>query len=246
MNPATDFSTASQADPGYHAGARDLATDDAERAARVIVLRELLAQKFPVCELKPSGILPTGLASFDRAEGGLRRGALTELAGSLSAGGLFLEAMLAVLRRERCFGALIDGGRSFDPQGCPPAALRRLLWVCCAQAEQAVKATDLLLRDGNLPLLLLDLQPLPLRNLRRIPASTWHRFQRLIEPTGTVLVVLTPQPIVEGAAVRIAIRNRWPLSSLRRRRAALLAEIQAQIFARRNFAELETTARLSA
>lgn len=219
---------------------------DSDRAARIVVLRELLAEKFPVCDLKPAGLLPTGLTAFDIAEGGLRRGALTELAGSLSAGGLFVEAMLAVLRREKCFGALIDGGRSFDPQGCHPSALQRLLWVLCGDAEQAVKATDLLLRDGNLPLLMLDLQKLPARSLRRIPASTWHRFQRLLEPTGTALVVLTPQPIVEGATVRMAIRNRWPLSVMRERRNALLARIEAQVFARRNFAELETAQRRSA
>jgi hypothetical protein len=34
-----------------------------------------------------------------------------------------------------------------------------------------------------------------------IPASTWHRFQRVLEPTATVLAVLTSQPLVEGASV---------------------------------------------
>jgi len=43
-----------------------------------------------------------------------------------------------------------------------------------------VKATDLLLHDGNLPLVLLDLQFLPSRALRKIPPSTWHRFGRLV------------------------------------------------------------------
>ena len=219
------------------------AVQAAQRSAQIVAIRELLAQKFPVCELRPSGMLPTGLASLDRAEGGLRRGALTELAGSLSAGGLFVEAMLAVLRQERCFGALIDGGRSFDPQSGHPGALRRLLWVLCEDAEQAMKATDLLLRDGNLPLLIVDLQQLPLRNLRRIPASTWHRFQRLVEPTATALVVITPQPMVEGATVRVAIRNRWPLSVMRVRRTNLLTQLEARVFARREFGDLETAQR---
>jgi hypothetical protein len=98
-----------------------------------------------------------------------------------------------------------------------------------------VKVTDLLLRDGNLSFILLDLQPLDLRDVRRIPASTWHRFQRLVEPTGTVFVVMTSQPVVEGAKVRIAIRQRWTLAAMRERRHALLERVSAQVFARRNF-----------
>ena len=60
-----------------------------------------------------------------------------------------------------------------------------------------MKVADLLLRDGNLPLILLDLQPVPIREVRRIPASALPRFQRLIEPTGTGFVRIVekkPQP----------------------------------------------------
>ena len=67
------------------------------RSSRLDALRGLLAEKFPACELKHGGVLSTGLRVFDEAEGGLRRGALTELAGSPGAGALFLEAMLAGL-----------------------------------------------------------------------------------------------------------------------------------------------------
>ena len=211
--------------------------------ARIIALRELLAQKFPVHERPSSGTLPTGLDAFDQAEGGLRRGALTELAGSLSTGALFIETVLAMLRREKCFAALIDGGRSFDAESCPPEALRRLLWVQCAQADVAMKAADLLLRDGNLPLLVVDLQPLPRRDLQRIPASTWHRFQRLVEQTGTAFIVLTSRPMVEAAAVRIAVQNTWTLPAMRERRRALLHRLHAQVFSRRSFAAVESAER---
>ena len=206
-----------------------------ERTAKLAALRGLLAGKYPVCELKPSGVLATGLPAFDESEGGLRRGALTELVGPVSGGGLFIEAMLAVLVRERCFGALVDATACFDPQGAESPMLARLLWVRCPDAMKAVKAADLLIRDGNLPLILLDLQSVTLRDVRRIPASTWHRFQRLVEPTGTVFVVLTSQPVVEGARVRVAIRQRWTLAAMRERRRALLSRLQAQVFARRDF-----------
>lgn len=210
---------------------------------RLAALRELLAQKFPVCDLKPAGVLPTGLEVFDQSEGGLRRGAVTELVGPTSAGPLFLEAVMRMLGREKMFAALIDAGSAFDPQGSESPALQRLLWVRCAEATEAVKAADLLLRDGNLPLVLLDLVPLPLREVGRIPASTWHRFQRLVEPSGTALVILTPRPLVEGARVRIAVRNRWTLAAMRRRRRELLGQLDAQVFSRREFSTLESVPR---
>ncbi len=209
----------------------------------MIALRELLAQKFPLHEHLSSGTLPTGLDAFDQTEGGLRRGALTELAGSPGAGALFIEALLALLPREKCFAALVDGGRSFDAESGPPEALRRLLWVLCGTADLAVKAADLLLRDGNLPLIVVDLQPLPARELQRIPASTWHRFQRLVEESSTAFIVLTPRPMVEAAAVRIAIQNVWTLPAMCERRRTLLHRLRAQVFSRRNFAAVETLER---
>jgi hypothetical protein len=200
--------------------------------SRLQALRALLAEKFPTAERRPAGMLPTGLAVLDAAEGGLRRGSLTEVSGSSGAGGMFLEVALALLAREQCFGALVDAGSTFDPQSCRASALRRLLWVQCTDAAQSVKAADLLLRDGNLALVLLDLQMLPLRELGRMPASTWHRLQRVVEPGSTAFVVLTPQPMVEGARVRIALPQRWPLAALRQRRRALLAGLEARTFVR--------------
>lgn len=204
---------------------------------RMKALRALLAEKYPEADARPAGIFRTGLAGIDEAEGGLRRGSVTELAGPVSAGSLVIAALLLAIREQMTFGALIDAGASFDPQSAEPSALPRLLWVRCAEAMQAVKAADLLLRDGNLPLIVLDLQYLPLREARRVPTSTWHRFQRLAEPGGTAMLILSTQPIVEGAPVRIAMRQRWTLQAMRSRRSQLLQRVEAQVFTRRQFAQ---------
>ena len=187
-----------------------------------------------------------GFAPLDAQSGGLQRGVVTEVASSSGSGSLFLEAMLKATREARCFAAVIDGGRSFDPQERDPAALARLLWVMCHSAAQAIKAADLFLRDGNLPLILLDLQPLPLPELRRIPANTWHRFQRLVEQTATAFVVLSPPPIVEGAWVRLAIHHRWNLEAMRQRRAFLLEELDVQAFSRPGFSAVPESERKTA
>ncbi len=209
-----------------------------ERRAQLAGLRQLLAEKYPQAEQRPGGVLATGLPALDGPEGGLRRAALTELSGGSGEGALFLHAMLRAVCREQCFAALVDAARSFDPSACAAPALARLLVVFCADAKQAVKAADLLLRDGNLSLVLLDLQTAPAKQLRRIPASTWHRLQRLVEQTTSALVVLTPQPMVESARVRIATEapvaagRRWSLRAQRRWRSDLIAEMGMRVFPR--------------
>jgi hypothetical protein len=199
---------------------------------RLAGLRRMLAEKYPQAEQKPGGIFPTGLPALDELEGGLRRATVTELSGSPGEGALFVHEMLRAVCREQCFAALVDAGRTFDPAGCPPSVLARWLVVFCAEAAPAMKAVDLLLRDGNLSLILLDLQGVPAAQLRRIPANTWHRFQRLAEQTTSALVVLTPQPTVESARVRIATGGKWTLAVQRRWRGELIAELPLRVFPR--------------
>ena len=200
---------------------------------RLTNLRLLLAEKFPSAPQRAGGILPTGLSGVDAVEGGLRRAALTELSGSSGVGALFLHAMLRTLCRERCFGALVDAARSFDPDDNSPETLARLLVVFCQSATQAVKATDLLLRDGNLSLVMLDLQAVPPREIQRIPANTWHRLQRLAEQTTAAVVISTPQPIVESAHVRLTATANWTLASERCWRQEEIAATSWRVFPRR-------------
>ena len=141
--------------------------------------------------------------------------------------------MLRALCSGRCFGALVDAARTFEPGDCAAEALARLLVVFCADAAQSVKAADLLLRDGNLSLVLLDLQCVLPAQLRRIPANTWHRFQRLAEQTTAAFVVFTPEPFIESAQGRITSAHTWTLTAQRRRRRELLAAAHWRVFPRR-------------
>ena len=148
-------------------------------------------------------------------------------------GALFLHAMLGAVCRERCFAALVDAARTFEPSDCPSAALARLLVVLCEDAMQAVKSADLLLRDGNLSLVILDFQSVPPRQLQGIPANTWHRLQRLAEQTTAAVLVLTPSPMIEAAQVRITGASRWTLAAQRRWRHELLGSAAWRVFPRR-------------
>jgi hypothetical protein len=204
------------------------------RETRLIELRKLLADKYPGEAPRRAGLLPTGWPPLDQPEGGLRLGALTEVSGSPAGNSLILQCLLTLLRQQKRLGALIDCGSFFDPDSFHPVSLQRLLWVQCTTPGVAVKAADLLLRDSNLGLLLVDLQGANPRELRRIPASTWHRFQRLVEPSNTALLVFTRQPIVESAAVRITAQWSGNFASLTAHRTELLATLAARIFPRRH------------
>ncbi len=204
-----------------------------DRAGKVAQLRAILAEKFPMVQPRANGVLATGVPEIDEVEGGLRRAALTEFSASSGAGALFIRALLRTICRERCLAALVDAGRSFDAEGAGAAGLARLLVVFSADGMQAVKATDLLLRDGNLSLVLLDMQAMPPRELQRIPANTWHRLQRLAEQTSAALVALTSQPMIEAAQVRIGTGKSWTLDTQRRWQRDVVASTAWRVFPRR-------------
>lgn len=186
-------------------------------SSKIINLRQLLAERFPQTFACAADRLATGVAKIDEATGGgLPKSGITELtSANLSAGSaLFVHALLRHAYRDRFFLALIDGRDSFDP---PPAGndiLRHLLWVRCRQASQAVQAADFILRDGNFPLVVLDLVLNAAEELRKIPQSHWYRLQRLVEAAPTAFLVITRQSIISSAQLKLSLENAWRLSDL--------------------------------
>lgn len=167
----------------------------------------------------------TGLGGVDEAlGGGVPRGALTELvfASPSSGGQLVLLHLLQAARRLHRFLGLVDGADGFDPQTIEPAGLlRHLLWVRCTSAASAVQAADLIARDANFALLALDLRGCAARDLRRTPSSVWYRLQRVVEPTSTALVILSPQRLVPAARARLVFDRPLPLTCLTMEQAAI-------------------------
>jgi len=123
---------------------------------------------------------------------------------------------------------LIDARDRFDPGSFSAEDCRRLLWLRCRETRQALQAADLLLRDGNLPFVVLDLSALPPRELRRIPRSSWHRLRQLAEGTRTTLLALTPTPLVPGTARRLLLTRRLQLTDLDQSRPELLRSLTTE------------------
>ena len=188
-----------------------------EACRKLVDLRKLLAERFPQAPIQSeTHLLPTGCSFIDSVTGGgFRRGAITEISSpEPSAGSASIIAALieAAARSGHCV-ALIDGSDSFDPASLPSAALHYLLWVRCETALVAFKAADLLLRDGNFPLVLLDLVLNAANEFRKIPPPSWYRLQRLVEPTATAFVVLARRSLVASAHLKLSLHNRWSIDN---------------------------------
>lgn len=200
-------------------------------------LRSLLAERFqhalPAAQPPPAPVpLPTGLPAWDAQTGGIRPGEITEICGGLAATHLVLEGVLESFFRAGWLGAWVDAGNSLDVDAWCPHHLQRLLWVRCRSALMAVKAADLLLRDGNCSWVLLDLQGMAPASLRGLCGTHWHRFHRLLARQGGSLLVLSRSPLVEGVRVRIRADENWTLDALERPRLALRAQAPVHVFVR--------------
>src|SRR5436853_1379003 len=185
--------------------------------AVIIDLRKALSERFPQRPAPAASVLTTGLSFLDQTSGGgLPKSAITELitprpsAGSAS----LVHGLLRSAYKDRHFVALIDGSDSFDPGSSDNSALRHLLWVRCRKALDAVKAADLLLRDGNFPLVIVDLVLNSIEELRKIPQTSWYRLQRLVEGAPTACLIINRQSMVASAQLKIVLENSWTLEAL--------------------------------
>jgi hypothetical protein len=196
----------------------------AERPAEKIVeLRALLKQRFPGAHAHDIALTRAEASPAPRLSGwptldtlGAQQGALTECVSPPGAGGsLLLRRLVDETLRQQRIMALVDGTDSYEPRrGATGRYAERLVWVRCRALSEALQATDLLVRDGNLPLILVDLQMVPQRELLRQPGTLWHRLRAQAELQSGVLLILTPSTCIPAAQHRVQLCWRLDLSSL--------------------------------
>jgi len=185
-----------------------------DAAPNVDALRRMLRERFPGAHV---ALPPEGEAGRKREEDPARGlgsvmepGKIVEVVAERPGcgGALWIGEVLRQLAREDRVLGLIDGRDSFDPDSHGAAACRQLFWVRCRDAAEAVQAADLLLRDGNVPDLILDLQLNPAEELRELRRGIWHRFRTLAERSGAGMAVLTAGTWVTGAHRRFRLEGR--------------------------------------
>jgi recA bacterial DNA recombination protein len=195
---------------------------------KIIELRQILAERYPRQTATRSWCLPTGWSLLDSLlGGGLPKGAITQLLiPNISSGGtLVLHEIIEAMQEVSQYVALIDSRDCFEPVADHPL----LLWIRCHNVLQALKATDLLLRDGNLSLVILDFKENPDQELRKIPGSAWYRFQRIIEESRNALLAITRHPIVKSAQITISTTHRLRLDDLSAERTDLIKFLSLEI-----------------
>jgi hypothetical protein len=69
------------------------------------------------------------------------------------------------------------------------------------------------LRDGNFPLVILDLVVNAPDELRKIPQTNWYRLQRLVEVLPTACLILTRYEMVSSAKLKLVLENSWEMQN---------------------------------
>lgn len=180
------------------------------RAQLESALGERASSPFTDIERRVWECISSGIPSLDAAIGGLPRGAIVEICGATSSGrtSLALTVLASVSQRDEVC-ALVDGMDAFDPESGAAAGIDmpRLLWVRCKNLDQVLRSTDLLLQGGGFGMVALDLSDLPQKSLHGVPLATWFRFQRAIENTPTVLLLIGRESSAKSAAA-LVLRTR--------------------------------------
>ena len=190
----------------------------------VAALRSLLAARFPDKVRRTTGVVPTGVGPIDDAlGGGLPGGRLTELVSAApgTGGQTVVAQLLRTTRRARLRVALIDGADGFVPAEVPSDVLRHLVWVRGRSAVEAFAAADILVRDGNYAVVLLDLRGLPERVLLKTPQTTWHRLRQATESGSVAVLVQSTFPLVPAVPWRLVLNLPLGLGTRRTARTAL-------------------------
>jgi recombination protein RecA len=179
----------------------------------------------------------TGIPEIDAAVGGLPRGAMTEICGSPCSGRTsFLLSALAARTADGEACALVDARDSFDPYlaSISGVALNQLLWVRCQNADQALRATDLLIQGGGFGLVAVDLSDIAPKIVRYVPLNAWFRFRRAVEDTPTILLVVEQEANAKTCASLVLRLKAEPAEwkEVMARRARVLRDFVTYPFAR--------------
>lgn len=173
-------------------------------------IRRQLREKFPAAHREP--VLQESSSQPATLE--FSAGHLSEIISPHhSAGASLVISQLLEQKRDLPI-ALVDGRDTFDPASYGNEKCRHLIWLRCSKTEQALKCTDLLLSDGNLPLVLLDLHLVSERELHQIPTALWHRLKIQARDSGATLVTMTPRVLVPTPHSRLTLGGHFTLDHL--------------------------------
>lgn len=208
-----------------------------QKQVRLQELRALLKQQFPEAhrgetaapETDEVPSFSTGIPALDAVR--LPKTGLIELTGASTAGvGLVLWSLIRQRLGSGHAMVLVDSMDSCDvTEAWPEEAMARLLWIRCHGVEEAMQAMDLLVRDGNVRHLVMDLQGV---HKQYVPHPLWYRLRNVAEENGLWMLVTSREPIVPCAVMRCQLRCRFGLDDLNVPRETLLQKIAVHVMHR--------------
>lgn len=195
-------------------------------------LRSLIATRFPSRARAATGVFATGVRALDDAlGGGLPAGRLTEVVSEQpgTGGQTIIAQLLAATRKARLRIALVDGGDGFAPNDVPADHLRHLVWVRGRGVSDMLVAADMLVRDGNYGVVVIDTRGIAERALLRTPATTWHRLRHACEGGTVATLVCSTTGIVPAVPWRLRLQQPVPLSARRTPREDIAAGLAVEV-----------------
>jgi hypothetical protein len=202
------------------------------QAETIAALRSLVAARFPERLRAAGSCLASGLGPIDEAlGGGLRASQITEVvsASPSSGGQLLLAHLLVATRQARQRLALVDAADAFVPESVPADTLRHIVWARCWAPADALPVADILVRDGNYAVVVLDLRGATEKVLRKQSATAWHRLHRVVEDAVPAVLVLTPFPLVPAVRWRLVLPKSHSLASRRVPQRQLATDLSIEI-----------------
>lgn len=163
------------------------------------------------------GSFVTGLQDIDRVcGGGIPGGALCEFLAPRNSCGAqtVLRHLLQAARRQLLYVALVEMGSAFDPGSVPESALESLLWLQCKTVKAALQAADVIVRDDNISLLLIDLRAAGRNPSGGIAGTAWYRLQRALAKTSTATILFARQPVSTASRLRWEVTGQCQLEDL--------------------------------
>ncbi len=202
-------------------------------------LQRQLREKFPLARHGPAALIRTSRTDFELSDPEtFPSGGITEVIPSHPAASLSL-VIASLLAREPAASpmpqlALIDGCDCFDPASFSPDDCSKLLWIRCRNPQQTLNAADLILRDGNLPRIIIDFLSFSIAELRQIPLGSWHRIKRLVESNDLSVIALCPQTLIPCVRLRLAADSNFTLGHFTGSRENLFRQFRVRPLLQRN------------
>lgn len=203
-------------------------------------IKEWMSQELAPKQERVEHAISSGASAVDMAlGGGYPPGKITEIVEKLPSRGAqsLIHESIRLSRKRQQFVALVDANNQFDPQSELEIHLQSLLWVRCPRTSDAIKACDILIRDGNFPLLLVDLRVRPGQLPIGVRPQAWYRIQRVSEQSQIAFVALTSSSSIPCAHHRLQLTQALELSLMDDPMASPLNRIGCESLKRRVFQE---------